>query len=97
MSKAKPSRNNPKVAQSNPTVKYVPKQSSGNSKWIYLSLALTFLIYLPYMHNGLTNADDQQAIVENELIHQINLSAIVQMFQSYQLGMYAPVTQVLLS
>ncbi len=63
---------------------------SKNSYWpLLIILFVSFVAYLPVLHNGFVNLDDDQYIQENFLIRTINLKEI---FSAYFMGNYHPLT-----
>ena len=65
--------------------------------WYFYLLAILLIIffaYLPVLHNGFVNWDDDQYIQENLLIRSINLKEI---FSSYFMGNYHPFTLLILA
>lgn len=55
-------------------------------------LIITLIVYIPVFDNELTNWDDKGYIVENEVIHEISIDNILELFQRYDMGNYHPLT-----
>src|SRR5690348_13343103 len=56
-------------------------------------LAITFIVYLPSLHNSFA-WDDDVYILHNSLIHSINLKVL---FSNYVVGNYHPFTMLILA
>lgn len=58
-------------------------------------LIMTFFAYQVSLSNGFINMDDGYSILGNPDIRDLSGKGLSHIFQSYNLGMYAPITQVL--
>jgi len=58
--------------------------------WIFLSLLLTVLSYLPVLQAEFTNWDDDIYIIDNQLIHTISFDQVIKWFSTPFLGLYQP-------
>src|ERR1017187_7590848 len=81
------------------------KNQSANAKaaspktWNYYPalvaiVLISFIAYLPVLHNGFVNFDDDRYIQFNPLVHSINLKEI---FSRYVEGNYHPFTMLTLA
>ena len=65
-----------------------------NIIYLLVILLISFLAYLPVLHNGFVNWDDDQYIQENWIIHTFNIKEI---FTGYFMGNYHPLTMLVLA
>ncbi len=84
--------------QSEKTVNEQRKNFSLTSKngiiTILSVLFITLIVYIPVFDNELTNWDDKGYIIENEVIHDISVDNILELFQRYDMGNYHPLTMI---
>jgi len=59
---------------------------------ILLILVITFLSFYPSLKNGFVNWDDNEYVIENSSIHSLSLKNLKNIFSSFCLGNYHPVT-----
>ena len=55
-------------------------------------LGITIIAYLPSIHNGFTNWDDEQLVIENTLIYNLSINGIKKIFSSFHPTLYNPLT-----
>lgn len=73
----------------------MPTGQTDISPWTLVAiLAITALIFLPALDNGLTNWDDPEYLAENPLIQGLSPDSIKGMFTKHLNGKYHPLTQL---
>ena len=69
-----------------------------NKLRLALSLCLIFVIvfatFLPFLKNGFVNWDDDRYVTENTIIRSLSLNNIKDIFTSFYLGHYHPITML---
>lgn len=66
---------------------------SNRTIWILAGiLLLSLIVYIPTFNNGFTNWDDQKQVVLNEDVHSLDFSNTAEIFTSFYVGMYQPLT-----
>jgi tetratricopeptide (TPR) repeat protein len=81
----------PKPAKSVPVKTLIKRDST--SYWLISGLALTVIVYLPSLFNGLVNWDDNGYIF-NPYVNDLSPAGIVKIFSVYFLGNYHPLTLI---
>jgi Flp pilus assembly protein TadD len=87
--------NNKSQPQASKTKK--KNESLENTKYyipLFFILLVSFIVYLPVLHNSFVNADDDLYIQNNPLIRSINFKEI---FSRYDMGNYHPLTMLIYS
>jgi len=59
---------------------------------LFLIVILALITFAPALNNGFVNWDDPIYILNNELVHELSWSNVQQIFSTYILGNYQPLT-----
>lgn len=66
---------------------------SNKALWVLAGILLiTIIVYIPSLTNGFTNWDDLEQVVNNEDIQSLSFSGTGEVFSSFYVGMYQPLT-----
>jgi len=60
-------------------------------------ISLTFLAYFPSLLNGFTNWDDPVYLTDNPLVQELTISNFTEIFSTFQIANYHPITLLSLS
>ena len=75
----------------------MPQSASKDRRFLLCCLliaSITFIAFLPSLHNGFVNWDDDRSIMLNPDVHGINAGHVVKVFTSTYLNHYLPVTML---
>lgn len=73
--------------------KHVPKKKESSYKYLWpllFILPAVFVAYFPILHNGFTNWDDPELILDNPLIRELSFENIRKIFTTFYFGNYQP-------